>query len=182
LSEGEAPRENEIKLRIASLERARELLARAGARLVRARYFEDNLIVDDGSRSLGTRGRLLRLRRTPAGAWLTYKGPREVVSGVKTREEIEVATEAADALELLLARIGFVPVFRYEKYREVYELGEAEVVIDDTPIGCYLEIEGALSEVKATAQALSFGPSDFIAASYAELFVESGGQGDMVFH
>ncbi len=179
--EAQSARENEIKLRIESVQQARELLARAQARLVRARHFEDNLIVDDAARALGSRGCLLRLRRTPIEARLTYKGPREVVAGIKTREEIEVETGAGDALEVLLARLGFVPVFRYQKYREVYELGEAEVVIDETPIGCYLEIEGALSAVRDAARTLGFAPSTFIAASYADLFLEAGGRGDMVF-
>ena len=181
MSEAPSPRENEIKLRIESAEQGRALLARAGARLVRERHFEDNLIVDDDSRSLGAQGCLLRLRRTPFEARLTYKGPRQVVSGIKTREEIEVGTDAGAALELLLARLGYVPVFRYQKQREVYEVGAAEVVIDETPIGCFLEIEGALDAIQATARLLGFAPSDFIAASYADLFVEAGGRGDMVF-
>jgi adenylate cyclase, class 2 len=174
-------RENEIKLRMESAPQARELLSRADARLVRERYFEDNVVVDDASRSLAAQGRLLRLRRTRFEARLTYKGPREVVSGIKTREEIEVGTDADAALELLLSRLGFDPVFRYQKYREVYEVADAEVVIDETPIGCFLEIEGTLEAVKATARRLGFGPADFIAATYADLFTEAGGQGDMVF-
>ena len=70
------PRETEIKLRLASVEAARESLRRIGARLVRERHFEDNVLFDDAAGSLRARGTVLRLRRTPHGAFLTFKGPR----------------------------------------------------------------------------------------------------------
>ena len=96
-------------------------------------------------------------------------------------QEVELAAADADALEAILRGAGFRPVFRYQKYRETYRLGEVEIVVDETPIGTFLEIEGPPPQIHATASALGMGPRDYVTASYAALFFASGGKGDMVF-
>ena len=45
--------------------------------LVRERHFEDNVLFDDAAGSLRASGTVLRLRATPHGGVLTFKGPRE---------------------------------------------------------------------------------------------------------
>lgn len=175
--------ESEIKLRMSGPEAAREAVARLGATLVRARHFEDNFLLDDASSTLVGSGRTLRVRRTDGSTLLTFKGPRRDQEGVKSRQEIEVSASAsdADALQAILRAIGFRPVFRYQKYRETYRLGDVEIVVDETPMGTFLEIEGPLAAIHATAKALGLGPRDYITDSYAGLFFASGGTGDMVF-
>jgi adenylate cyclase class 2 len=175
--------ETEIKLRMSGPGPAREAVARLGANLVRPRHFEDNVLLDDERSTLVASGRTLRLRRTEDGATLTFKGPRAQREGVRSRPEIEVEMAAADsdALEAILRGAGFRPVFRYQKYRETYSLGGVEIVVDETPIGTFLEIEGPPVEIHAAAAALGMGPRDYIADSYAALFFASGGKGDMVF-
>ena len=175
------PTETEIKLRMASPEAAREAVARVGAELVRARHLEDNVLLDDGKRSLRRRGHVLRLRRTPGEAVLTFKGPGQGRPGVKTREEIETAVADPDAAAVVLERLGYRPTFRYQKFREVYRWRDQEIVIDETPIGTFLEIEGDVAGIHAAAAALGFAPSDFMTDSYVALFFASGGRGDMVF-
>ena len=162
---------------------AREAVARLGATLVRARHFEDNVLLDDAGGALRSSGRALRVRRTEAGAVLTFKGKRRDREGVKSREEIEAALPAreADALLAVLRNVGFTPVFRYQKYREVYRYADVEIVVDETPIGTFLEIEGALPTIHAAAAALGFGPADYLTDSYPALYAASGGKGDMVF-
>ena len=175
--------ETEIKLRMSGPGPAREAVARLGATLVRPRHLEDNLLLDDTGSTLAGSGRTLRLRRTGDTAVLTFKGPRRDREGVKSRQEIEVQTaaEEADVLQAILRAIGFGPTFRYQKYRETYRLGDVEIVVDETPIGTFLEIEGPLPAIHATAAALGLGPRDYITDSYAGLFFASGGRGDMVF-
>jgi adenylate cyclase, class 2 len=177
------PVESEIKLRMSGPGPAREAVARLGAALVRPRHFEDNVLLDDAGGALAGSGRTLRVRRTEAGVVLTFKGPRREREGVKSRQEIEASLPAAegDALLDILRKVGFVPVFRYQKYRETYRYGEVEIVVDETPIGTFLEIEGSLPRIHAAAAALGRGPSDYITDSYAGLFLASGGTGDMVF-
>jgi adenylate cyclase class 2 len=148
---------------------------------VRRRHFEDNVVLDDALGSLASSGELLRLRRTNDGADLTFKGPRDVSGGIKTRSELEAPVSDPDALEAILVCLGYRPVFRYQKYREIYTFGPVEVVLDETPAGTFLEIEGEPEDIAMAARALGYGPADFISDSYAALFFASGGRGDMVF-
>jgi len=173
--------ESEIKLRVSGPEAARSAVAGLGARLVRARHFEDNLLLDDERGRLRTGGRVLRLRRTPDGARLTYKGPRLDSGEVKAREEIEVSVGEPDRLQSLLAALGLRPVFRYQKYRETHVWKDVEIVVDETPVGTFLEIEGPVEGIHAAAAALGYRRADYVTDSYAGLFFAAGGRGDMVF-
>jgi adenylate cyclase class 2 len=173
--------ETEVKLRVKGAEVARAALARLGAVLARPRHFEDNLLFDDASGSLRGAGSILRLRRTPAGGLLTFKGARRLEGGLKTREEIEAAVGDADALQAVLERLGFRVVFRYQKYRETYSWRDQEIVIDETPIGTFFEIEGDRAGIVAAAAGLGYAPADYIADSYVGLYLAGGGRGDMVF-
>lgn len=173
--------EKEVKLRVASAQAARDALARVGASRITPRHFEDNLLFDSPTLGLGARGCILRLRRTPAGGVLTFKGPRQVEDGIKAREELEVEVGEPDALQTILERLGFRVGFRYQKYREIYVWKDQEIVVDETPIGSFLEIEGDAPGIQAAAAALGYSPAEFITESYAGLFFAAGGKGDMVF-
>jgi adenylate cyclase class 2 len=173
--------EHEVKLRVADVDGVRRLLLDKGAELLRPRYFEDNLLLDDGSGGLAAAGRILRIRRTPRGGRLTYKAPYPSDEGVKSREEIELPIAEPDAMELILAKLGFEPTFRYQKYREVYRYSGLEIAVDETPIGSFVEVEGATAGIHSVASELGFGREDYITESYFELFRTAGGRGDMVF-
>lgn len=173
--------ETEVKLRMADAAEARAALDRLGARIVRERHFEDNVLYDDARRRLAAAGCVLRLRTAGEQAVVTYKGPRRVEAGVKSREEIEATVGDAAAFAAILQGLGFRPLFRYQKYREVRAFEDAEIVIDETPIGVFLEIEGPVGTIHAAARALGRGEGDFISDSYVALFVAAGGRGDMVF-
>ena len=175
------PRETEIKLRLASAEAARERLRRLGAQVVRERHFEDNVLFDDAEGSLRARGTVLRLRRTPHGAVLTFKGPRAIEGGVKSREERETTVGDADEVRAILRNLGYRPQFRYQKHRETWTHRGQEIEVDETPIGSFLEIEGDAEGIHAVAAELGFSPSDYVIESYVGLFLAGGGQGDMVF-
>ena len=58
---------------------------------------------------------------------------------------------------------------------------QVEIVLDETPIGTFLEIEGAPERIHAAAAALGRRPDEFIEDSYAALFFAAGGTGDMLF-
>ena len=175
------PRETEIKLRLASVEAARDSLRRIGARLVRERHFEDNVLFDDKVGSLRASGTVLRLRRTPDGAVLTFKGPREMSGGVKSREERETTVADADEARAILHGLGYRAQFRYQKHRESWTHRGQEIEVDETPIGAFLEIEGDADGIHAVAAELGFSRADYVSESYVELFFAGGGRGDMVF-
>lgn len=175
------PVETEVKLRVADPEAARESLARIGAIPVRARQLEDNVLLDDEAGRLRKAGCLLRIRRTPDETTITFKGPRLDDEAVKSREEIESGIADPDAAHAIFACLGFVPVFRYQKYRETFVWKDVEIVLDETPIGVFLEIEGGKDAIHAAAAALGCDPREFITTSYGALFYAAGGQGDMTF-
>jgi adenylate cyclase class 2 len=177
---GEAT-ETEVKLRLASPEEAREALARVGATLVRPRHLEDNVLFDDSGGSLRESGGVLRLRCTAHASVLTFKGPRQIEAGVKSREERQTLVEEPDAVRIILARLGYQPVFRYQKYRESWTHRGQEIEIDETPIGTFLEIEGDPDGIRAVTAELGRKPSEYLGESYVDLFFAQGGKGDMVF-
>jgi adenylate cyclase class 2 len=175
------PLETEVKLRLGDVETVRASLRRAGAVLACERHLEDNVLFDDRSASLRAQGTVLRLRRTPLGGLLTFKGPRTVEGGIKSREERETAVAQPDALATILMRLGYQPVFRYQKYRESWRHLGQQVEVDETPIGAFLEIEGDTEGIHAVAAQLGFSPRDYVSESYVALFFAAGGRGDMLF-
>jgi len=175
------PIEREIKIRVSGPEAAREALTRVGAALVRLRHFEDNVLFDDPAGSLRSTGAALRLRVTPNGGVLTFKGPRAIEEGMKVREERETFVEDPDVIPAILKRLGYRPVFRYQKYRESWTHRGQEIEVDETPIGTFLEIEGDAEGIQAVAADLGYQPADYLSESYVGLFFAQGGQGDMVF-
>jgi adenylate cyclase class 2 len=176
------PVESEIKLRVDGPDAARRAVAALGAAPAQPRHLEDNILYDDAGSSMLASGRALRLRRAAGRAVVTFKGPRqERGDGVKSRPEIETDVSDGDAFEAILSALGYRKIFRYQKYRESYHWRDVEIVVDETPIGTFLEIEGPVATIHEAARALGRGPQDYIGESYAALFLASGGVGDMVF-
>jgi adenylate cyclase class 2 len=187
MSTGGPHRETEIKLRVASAGRARRLLARHAFRILRRRVFETNTVFDTLSRELYGKGCLLRVRTAGRASTLTYKG-RSEAGRHKSREEVDIEIGDAAGFALVLERLGFRPMFRYEKYRTEYSdrTKDAVVTIDETPIGVFLELEGPPDWIDGTAERLGFSPADYTTASYATLYMqECAARGkppaDMVF-
>jgi adenylate cyclase, class 2 len=151
----------------------RRMLRRLGYGVRVARALEVNVLFDTPGQRLRQAGKLIRLRRVGTHHLLTFKGVAQA-SKHKVREEIE--TEATDprALATILDRLGFHPVFRYEKYRtEFGRPGEPGVVtLDETPIGNYLEVEGPPRWIDRTARELGYSTGDYITASYGRLYLE----------
>ena len=176
-----APRETEVKLRVRDVAAAREAVRAIGARLARPRHFEDNVLFDDAGGSLRASGTVLRLRRTRHGAVLTFKGPREIEGGVKSREERETTVGDAHELQAVLHGLGYRPQFRYQKHRETWTHRGQEIEVDETPIGAFLEIEGDREGIEAVAAQLGYTAQDYVSDSYVGLFFAQGGEGDMVF-
>ena len=137
------------------------------------RVFESNVTFDTADKAFRAKGELLRIRRAGKENRLTYKGP--ALGGPhKSREEIETTAADAGALQEILQRLGLRESFRYEKYRTEYTRpGNSGIVTaDETPIGCYLEIEGESKWIDAAARELGYSPDDYITKSYGGLYVE----------
>jgi adenylate cyclase, class 2 len=162
-------RENEIKLAFPSPALAIATLLQAGARQTGGRDFEDNVLFDLPGRPLSQRGRLLRLRRVGERAVLTFKAPVEGDHRHKVKTEHETAVADPDATLRILSGLGFEPVYRYQKFRSTFRLGEVEAVVDETPLGTFVELEGSPEEVDRAATAIGATPAQYIVATYREL-------------
>jgi adenylate cyclase, class 2 len=163
--------EIEIKLRLpADVAQIRRTLRKLGFRIAQARSHETNVLFDHPKNSLGKQGKLIRIRRVGPDTILTYKGPSKS-SRYKKRQELEVHVSDADMLDDIFQHLGYQPVFRYEKYRTEYvkRSNPGKVLLDETPVGNFLELEGSPRWIDITARLLGFARSDYINESYGYL-------------
>ena len=167
------PLEIEIKLPAGSAQQARAVLRGHGFKVLKPRVFESNIVLDDAKRSLRRRGLLLRIRRAGKLFTCTYKG-LQMAGPHKTREEREFAVSDLDACLAVFGALGYHESFRYEKYRTEFarprESGHA--VVDETPVGVYLELEGPARWIDRTAKLLGYPRETWITASYATLYTD----------
>ncbi|HEU5453450.1 MAG TPA: class IV adenylate cyclase [Terriglobales bacterium] len=161
--------EVEIKFRIGGAAELRRKLARAGFRMVTPRTYEDNQLYDFPGAVLRGRGELLRLRQYGKAWKLTHKAKGNE-GRHKSREETETSVEDGKALAHILGRLGLQPSFRYEKYRTEYSDGRGHVVLDETPLGAFGEIEGPARWIDRTAKTLGIAAAEYITDSYAQIF------------
>jgi adenylate cyclase class 2 len=164
-----SPKEIEIKFRIEDVPALNRRLRAAGFRRVTAPTHEMNTLYDVRGLALRKRGELLRLRKYGEVWVLTHKA-KAAVGRHKTRVETETRVSDGPKMDAILSALGFRPTFRYEKYRAEWSDGHGHVVVDETPIGNFGEIEGAARWIDATAKALGIGPADYITDTYAGLF------------
>ena len=83
--------------------------------------------------------------------------------------EYETAVADPEALRSVLLGLGFEVLYRYQKYRATYRLEAVEAAVDETPLGTFVELEGAPNDVDRAAAALGVAPPDYIRATYREL-------------
>jgi adenylate cyclase class 2 len=166
--------EIEIKFRVGDLRALTRSLRAAGFRLVTPRTHEMNTLYDLPGEVLRARKQLLRLRKYGSAWTLTHKsgGKRARHS---SRVELETGLADGKKMDLILRALGYVPSFRYEKFRAEWvdnktPLGKGKVVVDETPIGNFCEIEGPPRWIDATAKKLGVTPTDYITKNYATLF------------
>ena len=166
--------EVEFKLRLADRAAFARRLQELGARLIRPRELEDNVVYDFPDRGLTGRGSMLRARTLDQEVVLTFKGRAQASSIAKRREEIEsvLTRNEGNALVAILERLGLVPIFRYQKYRTTWELQGIHVMLDETPIGDFAELEGDEALIIATAYGLGYRQDQFITSSYRDLYVQ----------
>jgi adenylate cyclase class 2 len=183
--------EREVKFLVSDFSPYREALARLGAARKSA-FFEDNIIFDDEQNSLRRKEKVLRLRKADR-ATLTLKTPvknRELPDGresqFKVREEYEIDISDFETAERIVTELGYRKTFRYQKNREVYTWGQTSVLLDHTPIGDYIEIEGDENTIRDLCNRLNLSLEKGITKNYMTLYNEfrtlnSGAPEDMVF-
>lgn len=71
----------------------------------------------------------------------------------------------------VLQAAGLRPVLRYEKYRTVFARQDEPglALLDETPIGPFLELEGPPQWIDRCAAAMGFHVADYLTQSYLSL-------------
>lgn len=165
------PREIEIKFQVADLRSLARKLQSAGFRLTTPRTHEMNTLYDLPGEVLRQRKELLRIRKYGQTWTLTHKrGTKRARHSA--RIELETVVANGKRMDAILRVLGYTPSFRYEKFRAEWDDGKGHVVVDETPIGNFCEIEGPPRWIDATAKKLGVSAKDYITANYATLFTE----------
>ena len=162
-------KEVEIKFRVDDFRALARRLRAAGFRPVTRRTHESNTLYDLPGQKLRKRGELLRLRKYGTSWLLTHKAKGKVARH-KTRSETETRIENGEELHKILQALGYLPSFRYEKFRAEWSDSQGHVVLDETPIGFFGEIEGPARWIDRTARLLGISPEAYITETYAGLF------------
>jgi adenylate cyclase class 2 len=168
----DGPLEIEAKVRLVNRPAFEARLAALGAKPGPSEL-ETNALLDDRNGTLQARGEVLRLRSTEGRGLLTLKGRARLENGVKSRVELESDVASPDVLLKVFHELGFLPRFHYEKRRTVWRFEDAArplVVVDETPIGLFAEIEGDEPAVRALAKELGLPESEFLPQSYVSLY------------
>jgi len=163
------PLEVEIKFRVGDLRALNRKLRTAGFRMVTRRTHEMNTLYDLPGEKLRKRKELLRIRKYGSEWTMTHK------SGTtrgrhSSRKELETKVQDGTQMDAILRALGYSPSFRYEKFRAEWSDGKGQVVVDETPIGDFCEIEGSPRWIDATAKKLGVNAADYITKNYATLF------------
>lgn len=166
-----SPKEIEIKFRVADLPSLTRALKRAGFKQITPPTHEMNALYDLPGQKLRKAGEMLRLRQYGEEWILTHKA-KGTAGRHKVRVERETPVENGKQMDSILRALGFTPTFRYEKYRAEWSDGKGHVVVDETPIGDFGEIEGAARWIDRTAKALGIARADYITQTYAPMFFE----------
>jgi adenylate cyclase, class 2 len=111
------------------------------ADILKTRCLEKNFRFDTKENKLSSESKVLRLRQD-SQQWMTYKEPGGFIDGIPTRKEIEFSISDLHAARSFLEALGFSVIQTYEKYRAVYILNNTRIMVDELPIGNFVEIEG----------------------------------------
>jgi adenylate cyclase class 2 len=161
--------EIEIKFRISDL---REIAGRLSALAFyeqTPRTFEQNALYDFPDSRLRRAGEMLRIRHYGDRWTITHKS-KGTNQGYKQREELESAVLNGESIGRMLQSLGMRVIFRYEKLRTEWTDGRGHVVLDETPIGDFGELEGEPEWIDEIAAKLGIGRDQYITSSYGELF------------
>jgi adenylate cyclase class 2 len=165
--------EIELKFSVDSVSSLRAAAAAAGFRLKTERSFESNTLYDTTDRQLRERKQILRLRQYAGHCVLTHKRKAAGIEDIryKMRVESESVVEDGAALAEIFAQLGYGPVFRYEKYRTEWDSGDGHLVLDETPIGVWAELEGTPAWIDEMLERLAVASERCSTESYGRMFL-----------
>lgn len=167
--------ETELKFPVADIAEFRAVVDRLGLHLRTERSFESNTLYDTPARELRGKRSLLRVREYCGRSVLTHK--RLAQEGAqdtryKTRIETETVVEDGAAIAEIFTQLGYAPVFRYEKFRTEWDAPEGgHLVLDETPIGTFAELEGEPNWIESMLPRLGVESTCCTTESYGAMFL-----------
>ena len=164
-------RETEIKFRVADVRALTRKLRGAGFRVVTPRTHEVNTLYDLPGEVLRARKELLRIRKY-GSEWTVAHKSKGKIGRHNSRTELETSVSDGRTMDAILRALSYAPSFRYEKFRSEWTDGKGHVVVDETPVGNFCEIEGSARWIDATAKKLGVTAADYITRNYAGLFLD----------
>jgi adenylate cyclase class 2 len=176
--------EIELKFPVSDPTAFQSRLSALGFHLDTPRTFELNTLYDTPTRDLRARQQILRIRQYGPLCTVTHKrkpGPEAPVDTTRYKIRIETETTIAEgpALAAIFLQLGYTPAFVYEKYRSEWShpiSPDSEItghlLIDETPIGTWAELEGPTDWIDRTLAALNIDPATCITDSYGKLFLD----------
>jgi adenylate cyclase, class 2 len=168
--------EQEVKFFLPALPETRQRLADIGAEIYQRRILETNIRFDTPEGALTKQGKVLRLR-SAGHCILTYKQPETPSEGaghspVRRHMETEILLDDLAPIEYILAGLGYQPIVRYEKYREVFRQHNTLIMLDQLPYGDFVELEGQnLEELRQTAERIGLEWAQALQTSYMGIFL-----------
>lgn len=174
--------EIELKFPVADPSSLESRLSHLGFHLDTPRTFEQNTLYDTPARDLRARREILRIRQYGALCTVTHKRqPAEEAAAESPRYKVRIETETivaeASALAEIFRNLGYLPVFVYEKYRTEWSqpIGTevtGHLVLDETPIGTFAELEGPPAWIDKSLALLGIDPALCTSDSYGRLFLD----------
>jgi adenylate cyclase class 2 len=177
-------KEIEIKLPVVDIPELISKITSLGFGRIQKKLYEYNIVFDTPEGNLKKKNQLLRLRKIGDMSFITFKQPLPLNQGInqyKIREETEISVSEFTKTQSILLSLGYHVFFIYEKYRETYRHDDIMIMIDQTPIGDYIEIEGKPEDIDLISGKLGFKKNQYIIESYYSLFRQQKPRGHMLF-
>ena len=162
--------EIEVKFLIDDLPAMRQRICALGAQLKTPRTYEDNMLFDTPDGRLRRQQCLLRLRHDQRALLTLKERPVTEDPDYKVLQEYEVNVSDFAQMRTILEKLGFTPTMRYDKYRETFVYQDADILLDDTPVGAFLEIEGPRTTIRDIASKLALDFNTRLTAGYGDIF------------
>lgn len=170
-----AKAEVELKFCVPHVDRFLQRAAEAGFHTETPRTLERNVLFDTPNRELLRERKILRMRQYGERWVLTHKRPpanNDDSDFVKERMETETAVDDGEAMGAVFIELGFMPMFRYEKFRTELSDGTGALVIDETPIGNFAELEGERAWIDSALERLGIAREWCFTDSYGRMFLD----------
>lgn len=167
--------EIELKFCVPDLQSFPQRAIDSGFMLHTPRTLERNALFDTPERRLLKERQVLRMREY-GGTWVvTHKRPpvgNDDGAFYKERLETETHVEDGESMGAVFVELGFLPIFRYEKFRTEFSDGTGALVLDETPIGNFAELEGEPTWIDQALERLGIQRSLCFTDSYGRIFLD----------